>query len=235
MQMLIIRESGAPDRAFDLFGEDVLVGRSRRCDLRLANVSVSREHARLRWKQGAYLVEDLGSHNGVFVNDKRVGEQMLSSGDRVRLGKYSLVYIHGDLPRKLRHMKPEGIPRWLSITVATANDETFHMSVAQMRRLAISRGLLEGGVLVSREDPPQRWHLGEGEWTLGRSGLIPISGLWTAGQSAVIQWNGGNHVIQRTGGLARIRINGRATRLAILEEGDEIQIGQSAFVYEIAD
>ena len=72
MQLLIVREQGAPDRVFDLFGEDVLIGRSRGCDLRLANVSVSREHACVRWEAGQYVVEDRGSHNGVYVNGQRV-------------------------------------------------------------------------------------------------------------------------------------------------------------------
>jgi len=45
-----------------------LIGRSHRCSLRLTESSVSREHASLRWTGGAWMVKDLGSRYGTFVN-----------------------------------------------------------------------------------------------------------------------------------------------------------------------
>jgi hypothetical protein len=235
MEMLIIQESGAPDRAFDLFGEDVLIGRSRSCDLRLANVSVSREHARLRWDEGDYTVEDAGSHNGVYVNGERTEKHLLKAGDRIRVGKYAIVYLRGDLPHRFRHLEPESIPRWLSITIATAVDETFQLSSVQMRRMVMSRRLLEGAKLVVADDPAQRWALGEAIWTMGRNAQIPVNGLFMSAKCVTIKWNGCNHAIQRAGGWAKLRVNGQVVTGHVLAAGDDIEIGDGHFRYVLTD
>jgi pSer/pThr/pTyr-binding forkhead associated (FHA) protein len=233
MQLLIIQETGAPDRAFDLFGEDVLIGRSRQCDLRLANVSVSRAHARLRWDKGNYIVEDAGSHNGVYVNGKQIKERPLVTGDQIRLGKYAIVYVYGALPRKFRSLEPETMPRWLSITVATANDETFQLTQAQMKRMVAARQLLETARLVPAGGLERGWDLGEAEWTMGRGATIPIEGLFASAKSAIIQWNGCNHVIQHAGGWAKVKVNGQPQKRRILEQGDVVDVGKTRFTYVV--
>jgi pSer/pThr/pTyr-binding forkhead associated (FHA) protein len=54
-------------------GAPVLVGRSAACEVPLADTDVSREHAAVSLRDGQVFVEDLGSRNGTFVNDARVG------------------------------------------------------------------------------------------------------------------------------------------------------------------
>ena len=65
------------------------IGRSRECDIVLADSNVSRRHAELRPLGDGWSITDLGSTNGVRVNgrDVRPNEpQALQSGDRVELG-----------------------------------------------------------------------------------------------------------------------------------------------------
>lgn len=64
----------------------VTVGRRRDNDLTLADEGVSHRHCEFVSEQGFFLVRDLGSHNGTFVNDQRVGEARLRDGDEVRIG-----------------------------------------------------------------------------------------------------------------------------------------------------
>lgn len=59
-----------------------LVGRSRRCDLRVTDPKVSGQHASLRWTGEDWELMDLGSRNGCWVKDKRV-----EPGSRVRLAQ----------------------------------------------------------------------------------------------------------------------------------------------------
>jgi hypothetical protein len=57
------------------------------CDVNLADDEVSRRHAEIRTSGGSLGIEDLGSTNGTFVNEKRItGLTVLSHGDTVRLG-----------------------------------------------------------------------------------------------------------------------------------------------------
>jgi len=66
----------------------VSIGRSERSTIKLDDSYVSQSHARLYARDGAWFVEDLGSTNGTFVNDRRVASPLqVRAGDVVRVGK----------------------------------------------------------------------------------------------------------------------------------------------------
>jgi pSer/pThr/pTyr-binding forkhead associated (FHA) protein len=69
------------------------IGRQEGCDIRIDNLGISRNHARLL-KQGAiYCVEDLNSANGTFVNGDQIeGRHNLNDGDVVTIGKFEITY-----------------------------------------------------------------------------------------------------------------------------------------------
>ena len=64
----------------------ILIGRSSRCQLVLADETVSRRHAELFLDGGRWLLRDLGSANGTWVNGRRVVEAEVRPGDVVHLG-----------------------------------------------------------------------------------------------------------------------------------------------------
>ena len=71
--------------------EEIFVGRDRRCDLVLSHPSVSRSHARLIFRDGHWVIQDLESTNGTEVNGVSVGRCELRPGDQVLLGDEHLV------------------------------------------------------------------------------------------------------------------------------------------------
>jgi FhaA, N-terminal domain/FHA domain len=75
------------DRRYVLEGPRATLGRSKDADCVLRDPNVSRHHAELRRSPGGeWTIADLGSTNGVKVNDRRVGSARLNAGDRVTLG-----------------------------------------------------------------------------------------------------------------------------------------------------
>ncbi|NUQ37738.1 MAG: FHA domain-containing protein [Caldilineales bacterium] len=62
-------------------------------DIVLADATVSRQHARVRLEQGQFVLYDLASANGVFVNETAVQRQPLRNGDRLRLGAVTLGFM----------------------------------------------------------------------------------------------------------------------------------------------
>jgi hypothetical protein len=70
----------------------VVIGRSKDCDIQLADANVSRRHAELRQEGASYWIVDLGSTNGLEVNGKRVKRAKLRSGDTITLGSTELTF-----------------------------------------------------------------------------------------------------------------------------------------------
>lgn len=65
----------------------VVLGRSENCEIILDDDSVSRQHARIAATEDGYIIEDLGSTNGVLVNDELTEHHPLRTGDRIQLGQ----------------------------------------------------------------------------------------------------------------------------------------------------
>jgi len=77
-----------------LFAEDraTLIGRDAECDGVIRDDGISRRHARVcRDESGAFVIEDLGSTNGVFVDGTRIERHRLAEGDKVLLGKRTIL------------------------------------------------------------------------------------------------------------------------------------------------
>ncbi len=73
-------------RVCGLEGAEITFGRATSCTHAFDEASLSRVHARLVRKDRAYIIEDAGSRNGIFVNEVKVPRALLHDGDRVRLG-----------------------------------------------------------------------------------------------------------------------------------------------------
>ncbi|MSO57879.1 MAG: FHA domain-containing protein [Thermoleophilia bacterium] len=91
---LVVRAGGGrAGETFERIGERTLIGRSPECDVFLDDVTVSRRHAELLQQGQGYVVRDLGSLNGTFVNRRRIDEATLEDDDEVQIGKYRLTFL----------------------------------------------------------------------------------------------------------------------------------------------
>jgi len=70
------------------------IGRLPDNNVQIDNLAVSGHHARISWEQGQYILEDLGSLNGTYVNNERVGKATLRHGDQVKIGKHLVEFKH---------------------------------------------------------------------------------------------------------------------------------------------
>ena len=96
---LVVRTGPTPGMVFELTKEVTLVGRDVTNDIPLGDPEVSRQHARLTSTPGGYVVEDLGSTNGSFVNGERlVAPRVLSHGDMLGFGENVTLTFEGTGP-----------------------------------------------------------------------------------------------------------------------------------------
>jgi hypothetical protein len=91
---LVVRSGGGRvGESFAPVGPRTMIGRSPDCDVFLDDVTVSRRHAELLDEQGRFVIRDLGSLNGTFVNRKRIESTALEDDDEVQIGKYRLTFL----------------------------------------------------------------------------------------------------------------------------------------------
>src|SRR6478672_2969438 len=77
---------------FLLDDDEVMSGRHPESDIFLDDVTVSRKHAIFRRTDSGFVVRDVGSLNGTYVNRELVDEVILTTGDEVQIGKFRLVF-----------------------------------------------------------------------------------------------------------------------------------------------
>ncbi|MHB8969996.1 MAG: ATP-binding protein [Pirellulaceae bacterium] len=96
MPSLFVIQGRDQGKRFELQGSCVRIGREKGNTVQLHDTEVSRFHVELRWNEGRYELVDLESSNGTYVNSHLVPQHVLSSGDRVQLGRTLMIFTAGE-------------------------------------------------------------------------------------------------------------------------------------------
>ena len=155
---------GRPVRSFAFNQDRVTIGRDPGSDIFLDNAGISREHAAIEYTpSGTYILKDVGSANGIFVNDQPVKIHYIRENDVALIGKFSLWFVYdedrrGEVSdaRRLASTQDEGT------TVLRASELQEMIEVARTRRRRRRRSSRDGGrtsvatpaVARARDDVP---------------------------------------------------------------------------------
>jgi sigma-B regulation protein RsbU (phosphoserine phosphatase) len=93
--------------------EICILGRSPSCQIYIGDLTVSRQHARIVRTDRGFVIEDLGSGNGTWVNEARVSQHLLQNNDEVRISEAVFRFVE--------EAKPEG--RWVNMVTVIAGSE----------------------------------------------------------------------------------------------------------------
>jgi pSer/pThr/pTyr-binding forkhead associated (FHA) protein len=133
---LVIEQPRTRKRTFYLRSDEGLIGRAKGCAIRIGSAEVSRQHCRLRVRDGYLTVEDLGSRNGTQLNEEEVeGQQVVRPGDRLRVGPVTFVVEY--------QLTPEAIDRLLrGEDGSIVEEEVEVLEEASTEPVAVEDGLL---------------------------------------------------------------------------------------------
>jgi hypothetical protein len=95
-ERLLVWLDGPKAMKYPLYKPDMVIGRAKDSDIRVTGSRTSRRHARVFVEDGAVLIEDLGSLNGMTVNSESVRRRQLHDGDVVDVGGARLRYVDLD-------------------------------------------------------------------------------------------------------------------------------------------
>ena len=93
--MLILADGFGKGQRWELGKETIIIGRHQSCDIILSDRRVSRFHARITRQGRQYVLEDLGSKNGTFVNGEALqGPWILKDGDEISIAlAFKLIFV----------------------------------------------------------------------------------------------------------------------------------------------
>ncbi|MFM7495843.1 MAG: FHA domain-containing protein [Candidatus Nanopelagicus sp.] len=92
--LLVLKGAGVGGR-YLLDAAETKVGRDINNEICLDDITVSRSHALITKNNGQYLIKDLGSLNGTYLNAISVRDTKITSGDEIQIGKYHLTLFVG--------------------------------------------------------------------------------------------------------------------------------------------
>lgn len=127
-------------------GQNISIGRNDSNDIVIDNLAVSGNHARIESVAASFIIKDLGSTNGTFVNKKLVSAHGLKNNDVILIGKHTLLFDRLDLDRRATEAAGENL-----------DEKTRYLDTAEYREL-IDKAKGEetsapafGGAAVSRD------------------------------------------------------------------------------------
>lgn len=123
MFRIIMKFNGAVIKELKIDQDEIIIGRDSGNDVQIDNVAVSRKHTKIIRNQNHYLIEDLNSTNGTFVNGKKINKKFLKEDDEISIGKHSLQVILEERLAISKANKIKGI------------DSTYKLGPAEVKRI----------------------------------------------------------------------------------------------------
>jgi predicted component of type VI protein secretion system len=223
MPSLILQYGHDILKEYDL-GESLTIGRLPDNTVVIDNPAVSGHHARVSWDGSHFVVEDLNSTNGTYVNEKRVIRHLLQDGDVVLVGKHKLVYdpMTGGEPV----IRPTVGPTLTSLQDTVYLDTKKHKELlaktvpAPAARVTV--GVLR--VLSGRAEMAE-YRLDRHTTVIGRSerAIVRLHGWWKPKVAVVITRAEDTYVATRLSGWPRVN-NESLTGRHPLADGDVLSV-----------
>jgi len=211
-------------------------------DILIKNPAVSAKHLKIEKSGSDFTAVDLGSTNGTFVNDERVTQRKLSSGDLITVGRHVLRFENPEQP-KAEESFGFGTEDLGGQTMMMDSSKIKAMMAAQQSAAQSAAGG-DAQLKTSRRDVPKLFLIQpsgapkvvklEKESTLiGSSDTsdIQIKGLTIGRVAAVIGKAGDKYEIVFQGGMAKLKVNGKQVDKQILANGDKFSIGSYNFEF----
>jgi pSer/pThr/pTyr-binding forkhead associated (FHA) protein len=235
MIKLILKLKETQIDEFNLEKSMINIGRSQENDIVIDNVAVSRRHAQLELKEGkGYVLRDLGSANGTFLNGVQIdaNDHELNDGDVLAIAKFELMIKGLTLaPKTLPKAPGQGDVDGTLIYEGPRRKPTPEPAAVPEQKVVYSP------VLKAIKGPfkGKEFKMTKEITTLGKGSQndISVEGWFVSSPQAKIRRQGDRFYISHKGGFfSSTKVNGAGIKEDhVLKNQDEIAIGNSIFVF----
>jgi len=241
MASLLLKFKGTTLREIPVTKSPLFIGREPDNDIVIEDGAVSRRHAKIFCDDNCYMIEDLKSGNGLFVNDQRITKAPLKHQDNILVGKHVLGFVNEEtLPSKEEtdeSLSPAGAtvilnPKLQQALLALRAGKT--PIVAEKRAeltgdTAMKRAELTGSIAISSGGVYSDRIVLHKQTTIGgksSSADIKLRGMFVGNIAFIIRKRPEGFFITHSGGKRMTRVNGAAVAgQRELRDKDIITIG----------
>jgi pSer/pThr/pTyr-binding forkhead associated (FHA) protein len=233
MARLILTFNKQVIKEFPVLKESVTIGRNEDNTVIVDNLAVSGYHARIDPAGTDYILTDLQSTNGTFVNNDKVVSHKLVHGDKIIIGKHVLLFVSSAKEKE----GEEG-----------ADKERLDMDKTMMLDTAKQRELISKQQKAAKPQPPEKIgvisfidgsdmedvELRKKLTKIGKADTseIKLGGLLMPPTAATISRRPNGYTISFTGGMAKLKVNGETVKESVqLKDFDTIELGSFKFQF----
>lgn len=217
MYKLVISDDEGRTTVVPLVRDEITIGREEGNTIRLTERNVSRKHARLSRVDGRFVLEDIGSYNGIKVNGSRMGTEVdLGAGDQIVIGDYRIA---------LESEQTDVASGELDINLSGAHDLVPPARLVMLSQPAPGAefALSKDEICIGREEVMDVW---VNHRSISREHAKITRKTRTEGDREVVSFE--IHDLDSANG---VRVNGQEVFEAVLKQGDIVELGQVRFRY----
>lgn len=220
MPELIIKLGDTVVQRYAIEKDVVSIGRAKDNDIVVENLSVSRNHARIRLENGRYSLVDLNSANGSFINGTKITQAELNSDDIISIGKHKLHFVLG--------AHEGGAASATEADMGQPVPAAFPSSPVPAALSAPGGGPLHGFLLVTRgKQQNVLFQIVGSTVSIGRASDndIRLHDWFVSKKHATITREGDAYILRDLGSWRGLTVNAVPTKEATLKPNDEIIFG----------
>jgi pSer/pThr/pTyr-binding forkhead associated (FHA) protein len=233
MAKLILTFNKQVIKEYPFTKDSITMGRQEDNTIVIDNLAVSGYHAKIDRVGGEFILTDLQSTNGTFVNDQKVVSHRLSHSDNIVIGKHVILYIATEKGK----LEGEGTDKKLQM------DKTMLLDTAKQRELLAKQKVAPSSTKLPEEVGMISFidssGLGEIELTkkltkIGKAETseIKLSGLLMGATAATISRRPSGYAISFARGMSKLKVNGTVIKDSVfLKDFDTIEIGSHKFQF----
>jgi pSer/pThr/pTyr-binding forkhead associated (FHA) protein len=211
----------------------ITIGRKSANDIQIDNLSVSGHHARIDKTGSDFILTDLQSTNGTFVNDKKIVSHNLQHGDIIYIGKHSLVFVSSD-DQDLEANLPEENGEVEKTMILDTASQRERLSQQKTPALGMVKPDIIGVLSFIDNSNLGEIELGKKLTRIGKADTcdVRLPGMMIGSTAATISRRPSGFAITFTGGMAKLKVNGHIIKESYpLKDFDTIELGAYKFQF----
>ena len=237
MAKLVLKFEGSVLKEYPLQKGSVTIGRDSTNDIVISNLGVSGHHAKLILEEDHFVVEDLNSLNGTFLNERRVRRSAIKSGDAILIGKHTLAYVEEGAMPGVAAASAEKTQK-----IQLGGDETVVLDTKQRRELLAKATAIatEGSspaakdkagclIVLDGKSEQREYILTSKLCLIGKDAMatVKLKGWFAPKVASIINRRDTHYEIAPSDKAGATKVNMEVlTAVRILNEGDLIQVGR---------